>query len=136
VDVDGFYLQGGKLMGSGTINTPLLDNSGGNIDQSGLTGSQTLTILGDYTQRGTGTLTLKNWRDAGGLHWDALDVTAGDVTLGGDLVTSYAAGFAGMAGDEALILPYGTLAGDFAQKALPPGFSVQTGGAGYTLVSP
>jgi hypothetical protein len=120
--VPAVQIQGGTLLGGGTINGNV-NNSGG-IVQPGITGYSPLTINGNYTQGSNGMLQI----DLGGgapYQYNMLDVN-GLAALDGTVDFVAQSGFTPIAGDDFTFLFYGSLSGDFAHVDLT-GWSCPTG---------
>jgi hypothetical protein len=100
-----FDIQGGDAFGSGTIY--------GNVANAGLLSVFNLTINGDYSQAGSGQLSLQ-LRSAS--DFDQLVVT-GNANLNGTLTVTLARGYQPEAGDEFQVLQFGAGTGTFAHVA-------------------
>ncbi len=105
-------LQGGQLVGWGTINANV-QNAGrltvGDINSAGL-----LAINGDYTQTAAGVLDIEIAGTAPGTQYDRLQVS-GRATLDGTLNVAVLNGFTSNAGDVFRVLTYGSRAGQFGR---------------------
>jgi len=104
-------IQGGELLGSGTINGNV-DNAAGLVSpgDSGIPG--VLTINGSYSQGLDGALQIFLNGAAPG-DFNVLDVS-GLATLDGTVEIDVAPGFTPEAGDDFTFLLFGSLSGDFA----------------------
>ena len=94
-------LQGGNLAGIGTI-TGNVNNSGGQINPGNTIG--TLTVAGDYSQTGTGTVNLEL---GSATSFDRLNIT-GAADLGGILKLNLTSGFTPTIGTKFAVLTYGS----------------------------
>jgi len=119
----GITLAGGELTGSGTFNGAV-DNPGGVVRPGGSTG--TLTISGDYTQSGNGTLFVEIGGVTPGAQYDQLRVI-GTATLGGTLSIDLIGDFIPASTDVFDVVTATTRTGSFDLIDLPP-----TLGANYT----
>jgi len=110
-------LQQGTVAGSGTVGGHL-NNTAGTVAPGNSPGI--LTIDGDYTQDGSGTLALEIGGLVPGEEHDKLVVT-GTATLGGTLDVSLINGFA-LSGDmEFDVLDFNSVVNDFSTFFLPTG---------------
>jgi predicted outer membrane repeat protein len=103
-----FHLDGGVLMGSGTVNGSVVNAATLAPGQS----PGSITVTGDYTQTSAGTLQVELAGKVPGSEFDRV-VVAGAATLGGALQVSQLAPFSAALGDSFEILAAGTLAGGF-----------------------
>jgi hypothetical protein len=92
-------LQGGNLTGIGTI-TGNVNNSGGQINPGNTIG--TLTVAGDYSQTGTGTVNLEL---GSATSFDRLNIT-GAADLGGILKLNLTSGYTPTIGTKFTVLTY------------------------------
>ena len=94
-------LQGGNLAGIGTI-TGNVNNSGGQINPGNTIG--TLTVAGDYSQTGTGTVNLEL---GSATSFDRLNIT-GAADVGGILKLNLTGGYTPTIGTKFTVLTYGS----------------------------
>ncbi|MDB9450838.1 Calx-beta domain-containing protein, partial [Dolichospermum circinale] len=94
-------LQGGNLTGIGTI-TGNVNNTGGQINPGNAIG--TLTVAGDYSQTGTGTVNLELGSDTS---FDKLNIT-GAADVGGILKLNLTSGYTPTIGTKFTVLTYGS----------------------------
>jgi len=94
-------LQGGNLTGIGTI-TGNVNNTGGQINPGNTIG--TLTVAGDYSQTGTGTVNLELGSDTS---FDKLNIT-GAADVGGILKLNLTSGYTPTIGTKFTVLTYGS----------------------------
>ncbi|OBQ37069.1 MAG: hypothetical protein AN485_10105, partial [Anabaena sp. MDT14b] len=94
-------LQGGNLAGIGTI-TGNVNNTGGQINPGNTIG--TLTVAGDYSQTGTGTVNLELGSDTS---FDKLNIT-GAADVGGILKLNLTSGYTPTIGTKFTVLTYGS----------------------------
>lgn len=106
-------VDGGNLSGSGTLEGTVTNS--GNFLPGGASDIDRLTVLGDYTQTASGTLTV----ELGGLlvaqEYDQLRVI-GAATLDGTLSVGLADLFVPLPGNQFRVVRYNSLTGDFATK--------------------
>jgi hypothetical protein len=114
--------SGSTLAGAGTINAAVTNAGQLVVGSPGSPG--TLTINGNYTQTGTGSLTVEIG-DPGGVGFDQL-VINGLATLAGTLTVSLLDPFTPNPGDGFAILTFTSSAGSFGSVHLPPGASLET----------
>ncbi|QSV64486.1 MAG: hypothetical protein HEQ26_18790 [Dolichospermum sp. DL01] len=100
-DYSPLNLQGGNLTGIGTI-TGNVNNSGGQINPGNTIG--TLTVAGDYSQTGTGTVNLELGSDTS---FDKLNIT-GAADVGGILKLNLTSGYTPTIGTKFTVLTYGS----------------------------
>jgi hypothetical protein len=114
-----YALQGGELLGIGTVNGPI-NNSGGAV-MPGLSAG-VLTIDGNYTQGANATLAIEIGGTAQGLDYDWLDVT-GNGALAGTLEVTLIDGFIPNPGDMFEVVTAGAITGvlDSVVFTNPPG---------------
>ena len=94
-------LQGGNLAGIGTI-TGNVNNSGGQINPGNTIG--TLTVAGDYSQTGTGTVNLEL---GSATSFDRLNIT-GAADVGGILKLNLTSGYTPTIGTRFTVFTYGS----------------------------
>jgi hypothetical protein len=122
IDITGAAdIQGGSLVGVGTINATTLTN-----DSLINPGNQigTLNLNGNYTQTADGTLNIQ----LGGTNigeFDQLSVSD-SANLNGTLNVSLFNGYTPQSGDSFDILTFGSRLGEFGNIIVPDGFSVMT----------
>jgi hypothetical protein len=100
-DYSPLNLQGGNLTGIGTI-TGNVNNTGGQINPGNTIG--TLTVAGDYSQTGTGTVNLELGSDTS---FDKLNIT-GAADVGGILKLNLTSGYTPTIGTKFTVLTYGS----------------------------
>jgi hypothetical protein len=98
-DYSPLNLQGGNLTGIGTI-TGNVNNTGGQINPGNTIG--TLTVAGDYSQTGTGTVNLELGSDTS---FDKLNIT-GAADVGGILKLNLTNGYTPTIGTKFTVLTY------------------------------
>jgi Ca2+-binding RTX toxin-like protein len=98
-DYSPLNLQGGNLTGIGTI-TGNVNNTGGQINPGNAIG--TLTVAGDYSQTGTGTVNLELGSDTS---FDKLNIT-GAADVGGILKLNLTSGYTPTIGTKFTVLTY------------------------------
>ena len=117
---DGVDLNGGQLIGSGTITGPIRNNGG--IVAPGFSPGK-ITINGNYTQGADGVLNIEIGGAEPGTGYDQLRVV-GTATLGGTLNLKLINGFQPRLGDVFEIIDPNAVSGEFAQINAE-GFGVQ-----------
>lgn len=105
-------LQGGKLVGTGTIKGNLINSA--TVAPGFSPGN--LAIMGDYTQTSNGLLVIEIGGTTPGVDFDRLQVS-GTATLAGMLSATLLSGFNPDSSDRYGIIPYVTRLGDFGTKA-------------------
>ena len=130
----GIDINGGELIGSGTI-TGAIRNNGGIVAPGFSPGK--ITINGDYTQGADGVLNIEIGGTEAGTGYDQLRVV-GTATLGGTLNLALINGFVPRLGDVFEIIDPNAVSGSFAQINAE-GFGVQAnyaaGGITVTVTS-
>ncbi|MGI8482244.1 MAG: beta strand repeat-containing protein, partial [Chthoniobacterales bacterium] len=106
----GLDINGGSLVGNGTITGPVRNN-GGMIGPGHSPG--TITITGNYIQGANGVLTMEIGGTTPGTGYDQL-VVGGGATLGGTLNITAINGFKPAVGDIYTLISAGSFAGSFA----------------------
>jgi fibronectin-binding autotransporter adhesin len=122
-------IQGGSLMGAGTL-TGNVVNSGGHVAPGSSAGA--LTIAGSYTQGAGASFDV----EVGGLtpgSYDTLAVT-GSATLAGALNVSLVNGFAPTLGNAFPVFSFGSISGTFADLGGPTGLCMSFSSAAMNLV--
>jgi hypothetical protein len=116
----GLSINGGSLLGDGTISGSVTNN-GGILSAGSSPG--TLTITGSYTQGAGGTLQAElAGTTLAGTDYDLLDVT-GTASLGGTLDISLFGGFIGSVGDTFDIINASSITGDFSNVTVPTSYT-------------
>jgi hypothetical protein len=132
----GLILQNkASLLGPGTINGNVTSSGFVDAGSSGSPGQ--LTINGNYTQGGSGTLQVQLGGTAPGSGgYDQL-VVNGNVALDGTLLVTLVNGFQPMSGETFQIITSNSESGTFATEQLPTGVSFQTAysNSGVTLTA-
>jgi hypothetical protein len=125
-------IQAGTLDGQGTISGNVRNAGQLNVGTSGTPG--VLTINGDYTQAGSGSLQVEIGGTASGSAYDVLAVT-GEASLAGTLTVALINGFTPDPTDQFQILTYRTLSGTFDAIDPPPGWTIdpQYGDQGLSI---
>ena len=130
----GIDLNGGQLIGNGTITGPVRNN-GGSVAPGFSPGK--ITIEGNYTQGADGVLNMEIGGNTPGSGYDQLRVI-GTATLGGTLNLKLINGFNPRLGDVFEIIDPNAVAGEFA-RINAEGFGVQAnyaaGGITVTVTS-
>ena len=104
---DGVNIQGGALIGVGTVNGSVINS--GMVGPGGSVG--TLTINGNYTQTAAGSLAIELGGAAPGSGHDVLAVSA-TVALGGDVHVTIVHGFMPQVGQEFTIVTGAAVSGN------------------------
>jgi hypothetical protein len=121
-----FLFSGGTLTGAGTIAASVMNN-GATITPGGAAAAGKITITGNYTQSGSGTLAADIGGTTAGTQYDQLAVS-GTATLGGALNATQLGGFTPVGGNSFDVVTAATRTGTFG--------TVTTGGlnlvANYT----
>jgi uncharacterized repeat protein (TIGR01451 family) len=122
-----FNLNGGILNGNGTI-TGDVNNAGGNLNPGTSPGS--ITVNGNYTQSGGGTINIDLNGTNPGTQYDQL-VVSGIATLGGTLNATL--GYAPGGTDSFDVVTFASRVSDFGTYSLPPIPGPPPGTIGHTL---
>jgi hypothetical protein len=104
----GVFLNGGVLNGSGRINGNVVNAATINPGDS----PGVLTIIGNYTQTGAGTLNIEIGGTTAGSQYDQLVVT-GTATLDGTINVTLVNNFQPKPGDTFRVLTFASHSGDF-----------------------
>ncbi|MEO1929879.1 MAG: hypothetical protein ABGX51_05870, partial [Gammaproteobacteria bacterium] len=116
----GLSINGGSLLGDGTISGSVTNN-GGILSAGSSPG--TLTITGSYTQGAGGTLQAElAGTTLAGTDYDLLSVS-GTASLGGTLDISLFGGFIGSVGDTFDIINASSITGDFSNVTVPTSYT-------------
>ncbi len=116
----GLIINGGSLLGDGTISGSVTNN-GGILSAGSSPG--TLTITGSYTQGAGGTLQAElAGTTLAGTDYDLLSVS-GTASLGGTLDISLFGGFIGSVGDTFDIINASSITGDFSNVTVPTSYT-------------
>ncbi|HLJ91756.1 MAG TPA: hypothetical protein VKU02_01050 [Gemmataceae bacterium] len=113
-------VQGGSLIGSGTIIGNVTNN--GTIEVGGAGATGILHIQGNYTQTAAGTLSLALGGTDAGSGYGQLDIT-GQANLNGSLVVSFLPNYTPNPDDLFAIMAFRSRQGDFSSMQLPDGIS-------------
>ncbi|MCK6456605.1 MAG: dockerin type I domain-containing protein, partial [Phycisphaerae bacterium] len=113
-------LQGGRLLGAGTVNGSV-QNTAAVVEPGESIG--TLTVNGSYAQGASGRLELEMAGVIPGADYDRLAV-GGSVTLGGELCVLPVAGYSPPPDQEFVILTASSVSGEFERQAGPARFAV------------
>lgn len=114
----GIDLNGGQLVGNGTIHGNVRNN-GGSMSPGHSPGK--ITVTGDYTQGANGTLTMEIGGSTAGTGYDQLAVS-GTATLAGTLNVTAINGFKPSVGDVYTLISAGAFSGNFT-TVNSPGFT-------------
>src|SRR5262249_51447751 len=109
-------IQGGSLSGSGTVNGNV--TNGGLVSPGGDGVVGILTINGNYTQTGAGSLNIDLDGTTQGTTYDWLKIS-GAASLDGTLTVSLLDSFSPQLNDSFKILTFGSRSGDFATENFP-----------------